>query len=203
VAGLRLIGSTALAFALASYLVEVTGELMPPLRWPLWLLAGSGLFAVLVNGLAGLWLLSPSSGVDPGREIQVSHLRGTIRSYGWFRLAISTPAGWLAQVPYGFLLYRTVIVRREDRARAVVLTFRRERWSADQTRYLHQAAILCPYRDPSQPVVILLRSRTLEIRLGLALGASEERVRRLLEQALDRHSELEPARTDEVPENAH
>jgi hypothetical protein len=199
---LRLMGCAALAFGLAALAAEVARQLAPPLRWPIWLLAGSSSLAVSINWIAGLWLLSPWIGADPGREIQVSHLRGTIHGYGWFRLAISTPAGWLAHIPYASFLLRPVLVRREDRARAVVFTFRREHWSPDQTRYLRQAAILCPYRDPSHPVTVFLRPRTLEVRLGLALGASEEHVRGLLEHAIDHHPESRPVPALDVPENA-
>jgi hypothetical protein len=199
---LRLIGCAALAFGLASLVADAASQLAPPLRWPIWLLAGSGSIAVLINWIAGLWLLSPWIGADPGREIQVSHLRGTIHGYGWFRLAIYTSAGWLAHIPYASFLFRPVLMRREDGARAVVLTFRREHWTPDQTRYLRQAAILCPYRDPSYPVTVSLRARTLEVRLGLALGASEERVRALLEHAIDHHPEPRPVPAHDVPENA-
>jgi hypothetical protein len=95
----RLLLCVALAFALVQPLVDGAGRLAPPVRWSLWVLTGSALFACLVNAIAGLWLLSPFTGVDPGCEVQAGGLRGTIRGYGWFRLAVSTPAGWLAQVP--------------------------------------------------------------------------------------------------------
>jgi hypothetical protein len=84
-------------------------------------------------------------------------------------------------------------VRPEDGARTVAFTFRRERWTRDEVSYLCQAAILCPYRDPSHPVRISRRVRSVEVRIGLAPGVSEERVRGLLEHALARHSEAEVA----------
>jgi hypothetical protein len=192
-AALRLLLCVVLAFALVLQLVDGLGHLPPSVRWPLWLLTGFGIVACLVNAIAGLWLLSPFTGADPGCEVRAAGLRGTIRGYGWFRLAVSTPAGWLAHVPYWSLLYRPLIVRREDGARTVVLIFRRELWSSDEVSHLRQAAILCPYRDPSCPVRISRRASSVAVRIGLAAGASEERVRGLLEHALARHSEAEVA----------
>jgi hypothetical protein len=189
----RLVLCVLLPLALVPELVDRAVHLAPPVHWSLWVLTGSGLFACLVNGIAGLWLLSPFTGADPGCEVPAGGLRGRIRGYGWFRLAVSTPAGWLAHVPYWSFLYRPLLVRREDGARMVVLTFRRERWSRDEFANLRQAAILCPYRDPLYPVKISRRLHSVEIRIGLAPGASEERVRGLLEHAVARRSAPEPA----------
>jgi hypothetical protein len=146
-AGLRLVSSVLLVLLLVLPVIDRTVALPVPIRWSIWTLAGLCLFAVTVNAVAGLWVLSPFVGGEPGLEVVAAGRRGTIRSYGWFRLELETPSVWSAQLPYWSIACRPLVVRRSDRRRVVAIILRRERWSPDELRSVRQAAVLCPYSD--------------------------------------------------------
>jgi hypothetical protein len=206
-AALRSIVSTIVASLAFSTAVETAASAPDAVRWTMTLAAGGCLLAIILNALAGLWLLSPFVGADLGLEVTASGLRGTISGYGWARLEVTTHAGQTAHVPYAWVAARPFIVRREDGPRVVQLTLRRERWDDDELQHLREVAVLSPYRDPSVPVSVSRRERVATVRLALAQGATREGVQRHLERARARvrdsvlssgdepHAEPSPVRT--------
>jgi hypothetical protein len=185
-AALRSIGSTVLALLAFSAVLEASASASDAVRWTVTLAAGGCLLAVILNTLAGLWLLSPRVGADPGLEVIASGLRGTIRGYDWARLELTTHAGWTAHLPYASIALGRFSVRGQDGPRAVELTLRRDHWDEEELQCLRQAAVLSPYRDPSFPVSVSRRARVATIRLGLAERATRERMQHYLERALAR-----------------
>jgi hypothetical protein len=185
-AALRSIGSTVLALLVFSAVLEASASASDAVRWTVTLAAGGCLLAVILNTLAGLWLLSPLVGADPGLEVIASGLRGTIRGYGWARLEITTHAGWTVHLPYASIALGPFSVWGQDGPRAVELTLRRDHWDDDELQCLRQAAVLSPYRDPSFPVSVSRRARIATVRLGLAERATQDRMHDYLERALAR-----------------
>lgn len=185
-AALRAIASTVLASLAFSTLVDMAAGASDAVRWTVTLAAGVCLLAFVLNALACLWLLSPLVGADLGLEVTTSGLHGTICAYGWARLEVTTHAGWAAHLPYALIAVRPFIVRRQDGPRVVQLTLRRAHWADDELQDLRQATILSPYRDPSFPVSVRRRERVATVRLGLARGATQERMQRHLERACAR-----------------
>lgn len=182
-AALRSMVSTIVAALAFSTVIDTAASAPDAVRWTMTLAAGGCLLAIILNALAGLWLLSPFVGADLGLEVTASGLRGTICGYGWARLEVATRAGRTAHVPYALIAVRPFIVRREDGPRVVQLTLRRESWDDDELQHLRQVAVLSPYRDPSFPVSVSRRERVATVRLGLAQGATQETVQRHLERA--------------------
>jgi hypothetical protein len=196
-AALRAIGSTVLALLVFSAVLEASASASDAVRWTVTLAAGGCLLAVILNTLAGLWLLSPRVGADLGLEVSASGFRGTIRGYGWARLELATHAGWTAHLPYASIALGSFSVWGQDGPRAVELTLRREHWDDDEIQCLRHAAALSPYRDPSLPVSVSRRARVATVRLGLAQRATQERMQRYLERAFARALEItSPTRRD-------
>lgn len=189
-AALRAIVSSVLAFLAAWAVLDTVAGAAVAVRWAVTLAAGCCLLAIVLNGLVALWLLSPFVGANPGLEVVASGLRGTIRGYGWSRLEVTTHAGWTAHLPYSTIALRPFIICRHDGPRPVELTFRGERWGDDELRFLHQVAVLSPYRDPSVPVSVSHRARVATVRLGLAQRATQQRMRFQLERALARFRDI-------------
>lgn len=185
-AALRSIGSTALALLVFSAVLEASASASDAVRWTVTLAAGGSLLAVILNTLAGLWLLSPLVGADLGLEVIASGFRGTIRGYGWARLELMTHAGWTAHLPYASIAVGPFSVWGQDGLRAVELSLRRDHWDDDELQCLRHAAVLSPYRDPSSPVSVSRRARVATVRLGLAQRATQERMQEYLERALAR-----------------
>ena len=185
-AALRSIGGTVLALLAFSAVLDASASASDAVRWTVTLAAGGCVLAVILNTLAGLWLLSPRVGADPGLEVIASGFRGTIRGYGWARLELTTHAGWTAHLPYASIALGPFSVWGQDGPRAVELTLRREHWDDDELQCLRQAAVLSPYRDPSFPVSVSRRARVVTVRLGLAQRATRERMQEYLERALAR-----------------
>lgn len=183
---LRSIASTLLGFCVFSAVLDAIASASDAVQWTVTLAAGGGLLAVVLNTLAGLWLLSHLVGADLGVEVVVSGLRGTIRSYGWARLELTTHAGWTAHLSYVSIAVRPFSVRRQDGPRMVELTLRRDHWDEKALQWLRQVAVLSPYRDPSISVSVSCRARAATLRLGLAQHVTQERMQHYLERALVR-----------------
>lgn len=189
-AALRALVSSILAVLASWAILDATARAADAVRWTLTLAAACHVLTVVFNGLVALWLLSPFVGADPGLEVVSLRLRGTIRGYGWSRLEVTTHAGWTAHLPYSSIVLRPFIIRRHDGPRPVILTFQSESWGDSELQYLHQVAVLSPYRDPSVPVSVSRRADVATVRLGLAQRATRQRMRHHLEGALARFREV-------------
>ena len=185
-AALRVILGTTLALVACSAARDAAAHTPDAVRWALTLAAGAAVLVLIINAAAGLWLLSPFVGADLGLQVMAARTRGTIRGYGWARLEVMTPAGWMAHVPYASVLLRPLVVCSDEGPRMAEVTLRRERWGDDGLRYLRQLAVLCPFRDASLPISVTQRGRAATVRLGLAQRATLERVQRHFELALAR-----------------
>lgn len=198
-AALRSIVSMILASLAFSTVLDAAASASEAVRWTITLAAGGCLLAVILNAVAGLWLLSPFVGADLGLEVIASGVRGTIRGYGWARLEVTSRAGWAAHVLYASVAVRPFIICRHNESRVVELTLRRDRWQDDELQYLRQVAVLSPYRDPSIPVSVSRLERVATVRLGLAQGATQERMQRRLERALSRLQDVAVSAGRESP----
>jgi hypothetical protein len=187
-AALRAVVSSVLAFLAAWAVLDTSAG--ASMRWTLTFAAACGVLMVVFNALVAVWLLSPFVGADPGLDVVASGLRGTIRGYGWSRLEVTTHAGWTAHLPYATIVLRPLIICRHDGPQPIELRFRNERWGDAELQFLHQAAVLSPYRDPSVPVSVSRRARVATVRLGLAQRATQQRMRIHLEGALARFRDV-------------
>lgn len=192
-AALRTILGAALALLAFRALLDATAGTADAMRWTATIAAGGAMLVIVLNALAGVWLLSPFVGADIGAEIDAAGSLGTIRGYGWSSIRVTTHTGWTAHLLFLSVALRPLIVHRQEGPQLVELKLPRDRWSDDELRYAHQLAVLSPYRDPSLPVRVSRRARNATVRFGLARRASRERAQRHLELSLARHRERSTA----------
>lgn len=180
----RMLASATIVLLLLWELVERTGTWALPVRWAIW---SAALVLALVwvgNVLAGLWVLLPFVGAEPGALVVASGHRGKIVGYGSSRLELSTRNGWSVHVPYLRLVYEPLLVRARDRPRRVELEFQRARWSEEQLASLRQAALLSPYRDLTSPVGVTRQADVVTVHIGLCHPGAQTQLRHFLEHVI-------------------
>jgi len=183
-AAVQLVCSMVLALIVSRSAMSAAASLPAPTRYAVWGMALAGVVGIGVNGLSGLWLLSPLARIDPGMEVHVAGRRGVVAGYGWMRLQLATRAGWSVHVPYLSIALRPLGARRRVGGQLVELSLRRDHWGDEELRFLRQAVVLSPYRDLSMPVEVSHRSSVVRVRLGVIGRAADGRLRRQLERTI-------------------
>jgi hypothetical protein len=181
---IRLISGALIVLVLLWVAAELAEAWPQPVRWMVWFAALAAALIASGNVLAGLWVLSPFAGVDPGAVVVAAGHRGRVVGYGTGRLELVTRNGWSVRLPYLRLVYQPLLVRRSDRPRRVELAFHRPHWSEEELAHLLQAALLSPYRDLTSPASVVRQADVVTVHLGLCHRGAEPHVRHLLEQVI-------------------
>jgi uncharacterized membrane protein YhdT len=167
-----------------SQLVASSRGLSPVVQWSSWIAGALFALPLVVNSLAGLWLVSPLVGAGLGDTVVACGQPGRIAGYGLARLELETETGWTAHLLYLAVAFRPLLVSPQGGAPITELTFTKVSWTHEELSCLREAAILAPFRDLSLPVTVSQQENVVRVRLALVRPQAQEPMRRLLESAL-------------------